>query len=617
MSASLNPDAPIVVSSSTDIGYIVYLMSQTEFYRDWTSSEAIELILPALKHQQLRLYCDHEGAPTAFIAWAFVDATNELRLRQGLPLASHDAWRSGERLWLLHFAAPYGHARGVARDLRENVFAPGTEIQWRRHDAGGRLGRVRIGTKTASTVRRRGPKSASAIIQAIMDNDDRPGRFTDDSATGSFEESCGQRGIEIGALLGLDENSTVLEVGCRMGAGLAPLAERYDCHAYGTDVGGVRIDVATSRHRDVPKVEFRQAHPNDLPFADGSFDRAITDQILSRQDDASAALAECNRVLIPGARLVVGEIVTDNDSRAPALAETFGMDRMTSAEDWHRAIAQAGFDILKTEDRTADVRRTYELVRDAIEARFAESDHFAEAIAMVDQRLEAIDRGDVQRVLLVAEKQREARPTKASAAPKTSLLMLSGGLDSVYTLWKLLNETDDTVLVHHINFVNDERRHVIEAERCRRIVNFLKSNVRDFAYTESSIDHRQYRFFGYDMIAVGFEAGLVAHSHLLRWNRPVDRWTVGTCTEEGGWSARFKHVEACLRANTFPHPAPEFFALPIVTKQEEIDSLPEELVGMCWGCRRPVLTDAGYKACGRCHTCETLNRTSFQEVTGS
>ncbi|MEQ1612360.1 MAG: hypothetical protein ABL904_06375, partial [Hyphomicrobiaceae bacterium] len=116
-------------------------------------------------------------------------------------------------------------------------------------------------------------------------------------------------------------------------------------------------------------------------------------------------------------------------------------------------------------------------------------------------------------------------------AKPATIIMFSGGVDSTYTLLKQLRESQDELLVHHINFINRERRHEIEADRCRQIVEICQRQYRPFQYSESTLDHRSFQFFGYDMIAVGFEAGLVAHSHLMRTGRMPERWTIGNCVE--------------------------------------------------------------------------------------
>lgn len=189
---------------------------------------------------------------------------------------------------------------------------------------------------------------------------------------------------------------------------------------------------------------------------------------------------------------------------------------------------------------------------------------------------------------------------------QTTLLMLSGGVDSAYVLLKLLSESDDALLVHHIHLLNEEGRDRIEAERCRALVAHCQSFLRPFRYSESCVDHRGLAFFGYDMIAVGFEAGVVAHAHQLATGAMPDRWTIGTCLEEGHNEERFRHVEACVAANCWPLAPPPFFLLPPVSKRAELAYLPPELRPLAWSCRRPVWSEAGARECGRCKTCRVM-----------
>ncbi|MEM7652202.1 MAG: hypothetical protein AAF220_03380 [Pseudomonadota bacterium] len=189
---------------------------------------------------------------------------------------------------------------------------------------------------------------------------------------------------------------------------------------------------------------------------------------------------------------------------------------------------------------------------------------------------------------------------------KITLLMLSGGFDSVYFLYKLLTETKDFIFVHHINLVNREGRHREEQKACRAIVDWLRANVREFEYGETTIIHGSLPVFGFDVVSVGFEAGVISHSILTSFGRMPDRWMVGTCSEEGHNVERWVHVENCVAANCFPHPPPPSDFLPIVTKAEEIAALPPELRDLVWYCRRPVREGDISRPCGQCKTCITV-----------
>lgn len=200
------------------------------------------------------------------------------------------------------------------------------------------------------------------------------------------------------------------------------------------------------------------------------------------------------------------------------------------------------------------------------------------------------------------------RNADAEAPARTTLVMLSGGVDSVYTLVKLLRETNDEVLAHHVHLVNIEQRHKVEAERCRSIIDICKREIRDVSYSESAIDHRGMRFFGYDMVTIGFEAGIVAHSYWLARDRMVDRWTVGTCAEDGSNPDRWRHVLACCAANCFPHEPPAFLDMPYVSKAEEMAYLPLDVLDLTWACRRPIRDGDAFRECGQCETCKLMEQ---------
>jgi hypothetical protein len=190
---------------------------------------------------------------------------------------------------------------------------------------------------------------------------------------------------------------------------------------------------------------------------------------------------------------------------------------------------------------------------------------------------------------------------------RATLVMFSAGIDSTYTLVKLLQETDDDIYVHHVHMVNAEKRHEIEAKRSRAIAEHCMKTIRKFNYSETSIDHRNMRWFGYDIISVGFEAGIVAHSFHMARKRPMDRWTIGTCEEEGHNEERFAHVLAACAANCYPTSPPEFFLLPLIPKAAEIAYLPREIADLCWTCRRPMRgADGKPTECGTCKTCKLM-----------
>ncbi|MDF1750708.1 MAG: methyltransferase domain-containing protein [Alphaproteobacteria bacterium] len=213
-------------------------------------------------------------------------------------------------------------------------------------------------------------------------------------------------------------------------------------------------------------------------------------------------------------------------------------------------------------------------------------------------------------------------PDVITRRKQVSLVMFSGGVDSVYTLYRLLKESDDEIIAHHIHFINREGRHKAEDIACRQIVQHLKTMVRPFIYTESSIDRRRFQAFGMDDMAVAFEVGVIANSFLIDRGHMIDRWTTGTCLEEeleyyGQEEVeRFEHILNTAAASCYPSPAPRFFQLKIIPKRDQIAYMGETLTRLCWTCRKPVWKDDGTaEECGQCKTCNLMTRIRNGEET--
>lgn len=192
---------------------------------------------------------------------------------------------------------------------------------------------------------------------------------------------------------------------------------------------------------------------------------------------------------------------------------------------------------------------------------------------------------------------------KIQPKQKTTLIAFSGGIDSTYLLWKLLCETDDVILAHHIKIKNMEDRDRIETKQARSIAKYLEQNCRSFVYSESSVNHTNLSWYGYDVMTIAFEIGIRATSWLIDSNEAVDRWTMASCLEEGGWPNRWKHVERCITSSCFPHKPPSFYSLQPIKKIEQIKAMPDTLSELTWYCRHPKPTRSGYKTCGKCKTC--------------
>ena len=79
----------------------------------------------------------------------------------------------------------------------------------------------------------------------------------------------------------------------------------------GVDMTPAMLDKAraSAAAADVPNVEFRQGFGEALPVEDGWADVVISNGVLNLMPDKNAAMAEMARVLKPGGRLQIGDIL--------------------------------------------------------------------------------------------------------------------------------------------------------------------------------------------------------------------------------------------------------------------------------------------------------------------
>ena len=193
-----------------------------------------------------------------------------------------------------------------------------------------------------------------------------------------------------------------------------------------------------------------------------------------------------------------------------------------------------------------------------------------------------------------------------------TLIMLSGGIDSTYQLVRMLRDSEDEVLAHHVHFATNLGRHEPEDRACRDIVPYCRKNYRPFSFTQSAIDHRRFLAHGYDLLAAALEAGAVAGSYHLASGRRVDRWVLGRALEETAPGKRFRQAEALARDNCQGIEGPDLHVPEPVTQQAQIDDMPLELYRMTWSCRLPRRVEDGFAACGTCATCKRLVGTAHR-----
>ena len=132
------------------------------------------------------------------------------------------------------------------------------------------------------------------------------------SAAGQWDrlrEDLFGRASYLHALPGLlDPEWVVGDLGCGTGQGAATLAP-FVRQVIAVDRSSDMLDAARRRVQDLPNVDVRRGELEALPIQDGALDAATLLLVLHHLPDPAEALAEAARVLRPGGRLLISDML--------------------------------------------------------------------------------------------------------------------------------------------------------------------------------------------------------------------------------------------------------------------------------------------------------------------
>ena len=149
----------------------------------------------------------------------------------------------------------------------------------------------------------------------------------------------------------LRPGETVLDLGCGGGIDVLLSARRVgpSGKAYGLDMTGEMLDLARAHARQagVGNAEFLRGQIEAIPLPDGSVDVVISNCVINLSTDRPAVFAESFRVLRPGGRLGVADILAEDHLTAAQRLERGGqagcIAGAPSFAEYRDGLAEAGF----------------------------------------------------------------------------------------------------------------------------------------------------------------------------------------------------------------------------------------------------------------------------------
>jgi arsenite methyltransferase len=152
------------------------------------------------------------------------------------------------------------------------------------------------------------------------------------------------------AVADLREGEVVLDLGSGAGADVLIAARRVGPagRAIGLDMTDEMLQLARQNAADAAaqNVEFLKGHIEQIPLADNSVDVVISNCVINLSVDKHAVLREVARVLKPGGRLAVSDVIADPDMDEPTRADmaqwTGCIAGALTREGFEQALVSAG-----------------------------------------------------------------------------------------------------------------------------------------------------------------------------------------------------------------------------------------------------------------------------------
>ena len=170
----------------------------------------------------------------------------------------------------------------------------------------------------------------------------------------------------------LEPGLRVLDLGCGYGSTARFLAANFGCRVTGINISEKELELARDRGKVAGLdhlLSFEYGDFHHLKYPGGSYDVVWSQEAFLHAADKNAVLAECCRVLKAEGSLIFTDILVRRDTPDEDRAKIY--DRVKSPdmwdlEDYRNALDDLGLSIIRMEDWSHHVARSYAWVRDRL-----------------------------------------------------------------------------------------------------------------------------------------------------------------------------------------------------------------------------------------------------------
>ena len=166
--------------------------------------------------------------------------------------------------------------------------------------------------------------------------------------------------------------SELLDLGSGYGASARFLAKEYGCWVVGVNISPRENELAIERNRAAgldDRIDIRYGDFHELPFDTAQFDVVWTQESLLHAADKPQVLDECLRVVRPGGRFVLSDLLVRGSLTQEERERIYQRVRspgMWDLDEYVDAIKDAGFKVVDTADWPENVAPTYQSVLDQL-----------------------------------------------------------------------------------------------------------------------------------------------------------------------------------------------------------------------------------------------------------